>query len=193
MRQAFVRVCVGIVSLALPAARAAAQWEPVGLGGSGGMFALAVSPLDPRLMMVNCDMGAAYVSRDAGRTWIWQGPSLPWKNTAYALAFDPAVPGRLWAALSNTHDIPNDNVIGGRHRVIMQGGVAVSNDFGVSWKKVDLPAAPALSVVFDPTSPPDRRVLYASLFEKGVYKSSNGGKTWAAANQGLVRGSRGLI
>jgi photosystem II stability/assembly factor-like uncharacterized protein len=130
------------------------------------------------------DIGFAR-SLDAGRTWIWQGPSLPWKNTAYELAFDPAVPGRIWAALSNTHDIPNDNVIGGRHRVIMQGGVSVSDDFGVSWKKVDLPEAPALSVVLDPTSPPGRRVLYASLFEKGVYRSSDGGKTWAAANQGL--------
>ena len=28
-------------------------------------------------------------------------------------------------------------------------------------------------------------MLYASLFEKGVYKSSDGGRTWAAANRGL--------
>ena len=130
------------------------------------------------------DIGFAR-SLDAGKTWIWSGLALPWHNTVYELAFDPDVPGRIWAAGSNTHDIPNNNVIGGGHRVIMQGGVAVSNDFGISWKKLNLPEAPCLSVVLDPTSPPDRRVLYASLFEKGVYKSTDGGKTWAVANRGL--------
>jgi len=130
------------------------------------------------------DIGFAR-SLDAGKSWIWQGTSLPWRNTVYELAFDPAVPGRIWGAMSNTHDIPNDNVISGRHRVIVQGGVAVTSDFGITWQKLDLPAAPGLSVVLDPTSPPSARVLYASLFEKGVYKSSDGGKTWAQASRGL--------
>jgi len=130
------------------------------------------------------DIGLAR-SLDAGKTWIWSGPALPWRNTVYELAFDPAVPGRIWGAMSNTHDIPNANIISGRHRVIMQGGVARSDDYGMSWQKVDLPAAPALSIVVDPTSPANRRVLYVSLFEKGVYKSRDGGKTWAPANRGL--------
>jgi hypothetical protein len=130
------------------------------------------------------DIGLAR-SIDAGKTWIWQGRSLPWRNTVYELAFDPDVPGRIWGAMSNTHDIPNDNVISGRHRVIMEGGVALSDDYGISWRKLDLPSAPALSVVLDPTSPSDHRVLYASLFEKGVYKSTDGGKSWVQASRGL--------
>ncbi|MCY2988033.1 MAG: hypothetical protein NTY19_09245, partial [Planctomycetota bacterium] len=65
------------------------------------------------------------------------------------------------------------------------GGVAFSDDFGISWKKCALPAAPALSVVLDSNSPADRRVLYASLFEKGVYKSTDGGATWVSASEGL--------
>ncbi len=91
----------------------------------------------------------------------------------------------MWAAGSNTHDIPNDNVISGRHRVIMQGGVAASDDFGVTWRKLDLPEAPCLSVVLDPSSPPERRVLYTSLFENGVYKSTDGGATWSKSSRGL--------
>ena len=145
----------------------------------------SIDPHEPtRHYICYTDIGFAR-SLDAGRTWIWQGSDLPWKNTVYELAFDPAVPGRIWGAMSNTHDIPNDNVISGRHRVIMEGGVAVSDDFGVTWKKTDLPSAPALSVVLDPSSPADRRVLYASLFEKGVYKSTDGGATWASASEGL--------
>ncbi len=130
------------------------------------------------------DIGFAR-SLDAGRSWIWQALSMPWHNTTYDLAMDPAVPGRLWAAMSETHDIPNDNVISGGHRVIMRGGVAVSDDFGISWRKLALPEAPGMSVVLDPTSPKAARGLYASLFEKGVYKSVDGGQTWVPCNRGL--------
>ena len=130
------------------------------------------------------DIGLAR-SLDAGETWIWQGHNLPWKNTTYELAFDPDVPGRIWGAFSNTHDIPNANVIANRHRVRMDGGIGVSDDYGKTWTAVKLPLAPALSVVLDPASPKGRRRLYASLFEKGVYRSDDGGKTWRKKSRGL--------
>ena len=44
-------------------------WEPVGLSGGGGMYTPAISPADPNLMMLNCDMSAAYISEDGGRNW----------------------------------------------------------------------------------------------------------------------------
>ena len=67
----------------------------------------------------------------------------------------------------------------------MRGGVARSDDFGRTWTKADLPPAPALSVVLDPTSPQAKRTLYASLFEKGVYRSDDGGQTWQEKSRGL--------
>ena len=45
------------------------QWEPIGLSGGGGMFAPAISPADPNLMMLNCDMSAAHISEDGGHNW----------------------------------------------------------------------------------------------------------------------------
>jgi hypothetical protein len=33
------------------------------------MFTPAISPADPNLMMLNCDMSAAYISEDGGRNW----------------------------------------------------------------------------------------------------------------------------
>ena len=45
------------------------KWQPVGLSGGGGMFSPAISAADPNLMMLNCDMSAAYISVDGGRNW----------------------------------------------------------------------------------------------------------------------------
>ena len=116
-----------------------------------------IDPHQPRRHYIcYTDIGFAR-SLDAGQTWIWQALSLPWHNTVYELAFDPAVPGRIWGAMSEQHDIPNNNAIGYNHRTLMHGGVALSKDYGITWKKLPLPEVPGLSVVLDPTSPADRR------------------------------------
>ena len=132
------------------------------------------------------DIGFAR-SLDAGKSWLWTGPKMPgkWSNTTYELALDPDVPGRIWGAFSNSHDIPNGNAILYGHKLIMQGGVGVSTDFGATWAPCTLPQAPCMSVVLDPTSPKDSRTLWASLYEKGLYRSDDGGKTWQEKSKGL--------
>ena len=132
------------------------------------------------------DIGYAR-SEDAGKTWYWQTGE-PLRNTTYEIAFDPAVPGKMWAAFADLHDIPNMNVISGRHYFDRAGGgVGISEDFGVTWRDTStgLPGKPVTSVVLDPNSPKNARVLYASCFEGGVYKSTDGGKIWAAKSTGL--------
>ena len=130
------------------------------------------------------DIGFAR-SVDNGESWLWDRKALPWSNTLYELAIDPSIPGLMWGAFSQTHDIPNGNIISGRHRIIMKGGVAVSHDFGKSWQKLNLPKAPVLSVIIDPKSSKDKRTLYASIFTKGVYKSIDGGKVWKNKSKNL--------
>ncbi len=77
-----------------------------------GMFAMAVSPVDPQRMIVNCDMSAAYVTRDGGRSWRRLDGGLPrgqaWltvKRQAMALdAHEPVgvyfgtTSGEVWAS-----------------------------------------------------------------------------------------------
>lgn len=134
------------------------------------------------------DIGFAR-SLDRGETWHhWgEGEQAPWRNTCYELAFDPTVTGKLWGAFSNVHDIPNDNIIMGRHNTVGPGGICVSEDFGTTWQKANdgLPIAPALSVVVDPLGERGRRTLYAGVFGHGVYKSINDGRSWQARNEGL--------
>jgi photosystem II stability/assembly factor-like uncharacterized protein len=148
-----------------------------------------VDPFEPnRHYICYTDIGFAR-SVDAGKTWIWwtQEQRAPWSNTCYELAFDPAVPGKIWGAFSNVHDIPNDNIISGRHGSKGPGGVCLSTDFGRSWQPfgAGLPLAPATSIVLDPRSPKGRRTLYVSLFDQGVFKSVDDGNTWVRKSAGL--------
>jgi hypothetical protein len=148
-----------------------------------------VDPFEPkRHYICYTDIGFAR-SVDAGRTWIWwtQEQWAPWSNTCYELAFDPDIPGKMWGAFSNVHDIPNDNIISGRHGSKGPGGVCLSTDYGDSWRPFGegLPAAPATSIVLDPRSPKGNRTLYAGVFDHGVYKSVDDGRTWVKRSNGL--------
>jgi len=60
----------------------------------------------------------------------------------------------MWGAFSTIHDIPNANIILGRHSDQGLGGVCFGTDFGNSWKSVveGLPKALAVSVTVNPNS-----------------------------------------
>lgn len=135
------------------------------------------------------DIGFAR-SLDRDEAWIWwsRNGRAPWVNTTYELAFDPEIPGKMWGAFSESHDIPNYNAIGGGHQTDRPGGVCVSTNFAATWQTANqgLPNHAALSVVVDPHSPNASRTLYASVFGDGVFKSTDGGGSWKLASDGLA-------
>ena len=107
---------VWAMSLAVVGAHSDEPWQPVGLGGSGGMFALAVSPLDPQLMMVNCDMSGAYITRDGGRTWHMIDHRMLSSSTRCSPLFHPTVPGRIYAISGDANEL------------------RLSEDAGITWR-----------------------------------------------------------
>jgi len=69
------------------------QWKIVGPGGGGSMFHPAISPHDPNLAVLTCDMTGAYITKDAGASW----RQFNLRTTLGAFAFDPAHSDVLYA------------------------------------------------------------------------------------------------
>jgi photosystem II stability/assembly factor-like uncharacterized protein len=166
--------------------RAPGQGEP-GKGQRWGSIGLEVTTtwdyvFDPhapdRTYICYTDIGFAR-STDRGQTWYYSPTGSPWGSNWYALVADPEVPGRLYGAATNRHDIPNwTNVYAGSEQA--PGGVVVSDDYGATWKPANegLPACPVTALVLDPKSPKEARVLFAACYGQGIYKTADSGKTW---------------
>jgi PKD repeat protein len=137
------------------------------------------------------DIGFAR-SEDSDDTWQWSATGSPWQNTFYEIACDPTAAGRIWAAVSNSHDIPGWAKVG-QDPDTFTGGVVISADWGVTWSDVGhatgLPTGAVTSILVDPTSPEASRTVYAVVFGKGVYKSTDGGVNWVEKNTGLTMGT----
>ncbi len=182
-------------------------WLPVGLSGGGGMFAPAISGADPNLMMVNCDMGGAYVSEDGGRWW----RMIPFKqHVSYRTcppAFHPQDPnvilapershikishdkGRTWEDLSDIGenargqlrydpDDPDLVVVG------TEDGCRISHDGASTWEECQGPQGEAIGFVFDRTSSQGHRVIFVGTHE-GIWRSDDNGASWAGKTNGLL-------
>ena len=73
-----------LVSLSF-AAPGHGQWKIVGPGGGGAMFLPAVSPHDPKVVFVACDMTGSYLTSDAGANW----RMFNLRNRTSVFSFDP--------------------------------------------------------------------------------------------------------
>lgn len=111
--------------------------------------------------------GTAYAGTDLGLL------GAMWKTTDF---------GQTWTSLVSTSldrtgvfDIVVPSSGNGSILYICNGGFAVSEDGGITWKQVATPASPHGMAV----DPQDRTVIYLSAPGSGVLKSHDGGTTWA--------------
>ncbi|HET9391961.1 MAG TPA: hypothetical protein VFO29_00370 [Candidatus Rubrimentiphilum sp.] len=177
-------------------------WDPIFDGqDTGSIGALAVAPSNPNILYAGSGEGlrrpdlsvgdGIYKSTDAGATWTHLGLRDGFQIAA--LAIDPRDPDRVFAA-----------VLGHPYGANEERGLYRSTDGGASWQKVlgKDENTGAVSVLIDPRNP---NVVYASLWASrnppwrlrdvlqlyqngGLYKSTDGGSTWAQLHNGLPAG-----
>ncbi|HYF52167.1 MAG TPA: hypothetical protein VEJ63_22360 [Planctomycetota bacterium] len=167
-------------------------WQSRGLDVTN-CYGVHWDPFDPQHMYLSqTDMGL-FQSYDGGKSWQVSTTGVPdhLKNTTYWIECDPEVKGLMWGAFSYNHDLPRNKMWRGRDTDTYEGGVCVSMDGCLTWSvsSEGMPQTACTHILLDPTSPKDKRVLYACGFGKGVYKSSNNGKTWERKNKGIEESS----
>lgn len=144
------------------------EFEVLGLGGAGGMYTPAVSPFDPELLFVSCDMSGSYRSLDGGKSWeMIHSTQLNSSRNCRPMFTGDAI---FW--ISNNQ-------------------LRMSKDQGKTWTPVINGQAPwgndnVTRLSYIPGEP-------ATLFVgagSGVYISTNGGTTWqsAVSGAGIIRG-----
>lgn len=172
-----------------------AQSLPAGdrtLRYEAGVYEIRVAPSEPQRFYMAFD-GFVYRSDDAGRNWrrtafprVAMNPNDPFRTNGQKMAVDPAAPDRVLVGTA-------------------EKGLFLTEDGGRSWTHLaDPPPGAATSdgghpgiagVAFDAKTKADGRTatVYAASYGHGVYRSRDGGATWAALAGGPRNVNHGAV
>ncbi len=141
---------------------------------SGRIADIAINPKNENVWYVAVGSGGIWKTANAGTTW----DSLFDKQVSYStgcITLDPQNPEVVWVGTGEN--------VGGRH-IGYGDGIYKSEDGGKSWKNMGLKKSEHLSkIIIHPTNSDiiwvaSQGPLWSSGGERGVYKSTDGGKTW---------------
>ena len=154
------------------------SWTPVSADLTDGddysgwhtISTLAVSPLNPAVVLAGTDDGHVHISLNGGTTWNEISQGIP-KRWITCVAADPFDASAIYTTVSGFRwDEPQPHVF-------------KSTDLGQTWIDIsaNLPDIPMNWIVLDPDYP--GRLIVAS--DAGVFYSLDGGESWTGISQGL--------
>lgn len=151
-----------------PVQAATEQWQQAGWGGGGFFFAAVHHPTRDGVIYLAGDVNGVYKTEDNGLHWrvINQGIA---SYAVYSLATSPSEPEIVYAATEE--------------------GLSKSSDGGEHWrtlphtgpKELRITGERKLSIRAMAVDPCDGRIVYAASPGGKVYKSLDGGETWAVS------------
>lgn len=142
---------------------------------SGRIADFAIHPEDESIMYVAVGSGGVWKTTNAGTTWKPIFDNQP-SFSIGCVTIDPNNPATVWVGTGEN--------VGGRH-VAYGDGIYVSHDEGRSWKNMGLKQSEHISkIIVHPTNPnvvwaASQGPLWSKGGERGVYKTTDGGKTWS--------------
>jgi photosystem II stability/assembly factor-like uncharacterized protein len=158
-----------------PALLSAYRWRSIGPDRGGRSIAVAGVKGRPREAYFGAVGGGLWKTTDAGNNWAPVTDGLITSSSVGAVAVSDSSPDTVWIGMG-------ESCIRGN---IMPGdGVYKSTDAGKTWANVGFKNVDAISKIrIHPTNPD---VVYVAAFglyygpsdERGVFKTTDGGKTW---------------
>lgn len=159
-------------AMAIPASviaePATATWQQAGWGGGGFYFAAAHHPTRDGVIYLAGDVNGVYKTEDNGRHWRVINNGLA-SYAVYSLAVSPSEPEVVFAA---TEEGLSKSTDGGEHwRTLPHSGK----------KELRLTGERKLSIRAIAVDPGNGRIVYAASPGGKVFKSTDGGETWAVS------------
>ncbi|NQY07614.1 MAG: glycosyl hydrolase, partial [Flavobacteriaceae bacterium] len=141
---------------------------------SGRIADIAIHPHNENIWYIAVGSGGVWKTTNSGTTWkpIFDSQK---SYSIGAITIDPNNPHTIWVGTGEN--------VGGRH-VAFGDGIYVSHDDGKSWKNMGLKKSEHLSKIV--IHPEDSNTIWAvsqgplwsSGGERGLYKTTDGGKNW---------------
>jgi photosystem II stability/assembly factor-like uncharacterized protein len=163
-----------------------AQTKAAGfIGGEGSQWPrdVAISAADPSFMMFLTDVGGIYRSLDAGRTWNISMHGYHARGGS-SVALDPRNADRLLVVAGYSGDQDNKTL-----------GLYQSADRGASWtQRLPMNDANGGLITYDPSSYDASagfcKMAYYASPDSGLFRSDDGGATWALVNDKVCRSNK---
>ncbi len=153
----------------------AMQWREIGPFRGGRSIAVAGHPEQPLTYYFGATGGGVWKTEDGGVTWVNVSDGFFKSSSVGAIAVAESDPNVIYVGMGEACL---------RNNISIGDGVYKSEDAGKTWRNIGLSETKVISKIR--VHPKDANIVYVAALgnpfapsqERGVYKSTDGGKTW---------------